>query len=860
MADEDCPQAEFMHSRRGQKAPKQKSMASKPDYHWCTYANSTHLNTFVLPYLEPHLVVAAAKYRMVIDPGDLAWLSAHQGRFMHFIHPQSKEYRSILQLKKYVGKSTSFVKEDVLNTRHSVVAVSPRFRGKKLAPNYLNNQEKWLGMLWNFLAIIGDYESMLILLVKPPQNCPSVKFASTQGFVLHKFNVPLQPLCYSWEGGDPILDRNQVPILSEGAVDNSTWMQTLFAALNYLHPRNAKGGETQEYSPTCEACYLIYFDQSAPGVPPNERVSQYTPCPSHTDSPCRYCNRGNPYYKSSSLLINLTAYLKDESRRRQYTERSKDALLPSDVLDIHAYVKSCHFRTWDFANYTMCLGGIYYAGRFDSYSEVKLEDFSNASHHFSIHNNHIEHIAQQVFGKSDKGWHTYLLKFQDHCPELCYLRHLLVFVHCMNLLDSADSTNIFPSKATLMAHTSSSPTETYTGDVSYLEGLDWLKKRVMENVTNPMLDVGMHSLRVTFYLWAVLCNTPRQTMKKNARHKSEEMVDKYEANAQSVRSTLLKNPAMFAKQRLGPPQEVLLVSGEANQSIRVNLMCGSNNQVPNLPEVAKLFVEKMLHVPSTDSRYRNPSHLLELSYGKTFNGGSPADQHSRSLVESLPTEWRYKVAEAMSVVQSMPPELRFQVADAFNFPLSTPPTIPFTLPLGFGGAGHFAGNQGAFNTPPLPTPGHQPAVFPSTPPFSPRVLELVPSTSKAKFGSPPVTSKYCVPLKTHRFGKMASNKQCLFLYHVVEDLISLGKLASPTDCEQGTSNHLAAQLYFRGKSFVPQKSSFCRFVDPFFECLQGCCSFDIALFQSKHPDFKASVFKSEQQCVECKGLLENQWK
>jgi hypothetical protein len=49
----------------------------------------------------------------------------------------------------------------------------------------------------------------------------------------------------------------------------------------------------------------------------------------------------------------------------------------------------------------MLLGAVYYAGRFDGYSEAKLEDFSKASHHFSIHNNITHCLAQQVFEKSD---------------------------------------------------------------------------------------------------------------------------------------------------------------------------------------------------------------------------------------------------------------------------------------------------------------------------------------------------------------------------------------------------------------------------------------------------------------------------
>jgi hypothetical protein len=110
----------------------------------------------------------------------------------------------------------------------------------------------------------------------------------------------------------------------------------------------------------------------------------------------------------------------------------------------------------------------------------------------------------------------------------------------MELLTAHDSTNL-PNKTTLMTRTAGSLAEAFIiGDAFCLEDLDWLKKRVMENATNPdpdalMLDVGMRSFRVTFCLWAVLCSAPRPIMKKSARQESDQMVDKCEANAQSIR-------------------------------------------------------------------------------------------------------------------------------------------------------------------------------------------------------------------------------------------------------------------------------------------------------------------------------------
>jgi hypothetical protein len=135
----------------------------------------------------------------------------------------------------------------------------------------------------------------------------------------------------------------------------------------------------------------------------------------------------------------------------------------------------------------------------------------------------------------------------------------------------------------------------------------------------------------------------------------------------------------------------------------------------------------------------------------------------------------------------------------------------------------------------------------------PKVLQLLNP-------SPRSSRKHHLPLQQHKFGSKNSKEQCFFLYHVVQDLLSLGRnvmhsLEDPMP-HGPDPNHHPAQLHLRGKSLVPQKSSLSRLVDPFFECFQACCQGDIAVFQSKHPKFKASMFKKEQQCDQCKGLLE----
>ena len=848
------PPPAFRHPRRvadPRHGGKQKMLVNKPGYFWSTRIDSKVLLSDVLPLVLDELVLAASKYRQTLHDDDYAWLTGHNGRFKRYIHPQSCLFGKITRSAKYknLGSSSS-IKQAVDTNLHAVVGESPRYANTTITPNYANNREGMLSQLWNFLAITGDYDSMLLLLGNPFENSPSVKFSSYQSFVLHKFNPPWEPLNDSWSGGAPVMDWLGRRVLSEGSVNNLDAFPVLVAALNHLHPKFAKGGDIPGQTDACAACHAIYRNESDPSAPSG--VSQYTPCTTHTDSPCRYCCRGNPYYKSSSLLQQLLSYLKKESARRQYKSKSKDPLLRSDFLDIHAHVKAHKFKVWDFANYTMMLGGIYYAGRFDSYSEVKLEDFSKVSGHFSIHNNHIQTLAQQVFGKSDKRWYTYILKFDDNCPELCYLRHLLVFVHCTMLDAAGEDTHLFPDKQTMISRQAGSTgAPDFTGDASYLEGLQWLKERVDECVDSPsFLDLGMHSLRITFYLWGVLCGTPVRTMKKNARHLSDEMVEKYIANAEIILRKLQNNPALLRKQRLGPPMENLLVMGEGNQTIRLDQMSASKNNVSNLAEAAKIFVEHMLNVPSDNSKYRDASFLMELSYEKRFSGQSP-EQDFHAAMESLPMELQPRMKAAFLAYLSHAPTAESRPFQPLPWAAEVPPAT---------GLSARASQQFLAGLPvghaPIPLPG-LPVPHSPTPP--PRLVFL------EELESNPL--KYELSLMKHSFQKKKQEEQAVLLYHIVQEVLSLGK--NVNHCEPATVMTLAekrnfgfAQQYRKGKSFIPKKTAFCRIVDPFFECLHACCNGDFATLQEEHgkQQFKYGKFKASIQPGHvCAGKLMASW-
>jgi hypothetical protein len=192
----------------------------------------------------------------------------------------------------------------------------------------------------------------------------------------------------------------------------------------------------------------------------------------------------------------------------------------------------------------------------------------------------------------------------------------------------------------------------------------------------------------------------------------------------------------------------------------------------------------------------------------------------------------------------LPPESRNKVLEAYNLHASQQNRLPFAMSSTLQ---PFA--MSASPSVHAPTsPSHLQATTVAQPAVQFVPTLLVPSQSDHR--------KYEIPIKANRFGGMKTSAQAHFLSQVVNDLMALGQVATGSvPRNRVRSNEEAAQLYLKGKSFVPQKTSFSRFVDPFFECLQFCCAGDICVFQHKHPSFKASTFKGN--CKECASRTVN---
>ena len=190
---------------------------------------------------------------------------------------------------------------------------STRFRNRPLAGDKTTkNYEVHLRQFWRFAAFKGDYESMLMLLKKPPAHCPSMSVNTLEEYMRFKRLEPDEPLLD--EHGTPVLDVFGTPITCEGGWIAPKNIKIFRAAIFDLHIANNQTSE--EYEEQCEDCRALPDDQRLDG------------CEHHPHNPSRY-RRGNP--TRHQTFRNTVITMDQVAVEKGYQETGSSQLLPSDL-------------------------------------------------------------------------------------------------------------------------------------------------------------------------------------------------------------------------------------------------------------------------------------------------------------------------------------------------------------------------------------------------------------------------------------------------------------------------------------------------------------------------------------------------
>jgi hypothetical protein len=114
---------------------------------------------------------------------------------------------------------------------------------------------------------------------------------------------------------------------------------------------------------------------------------------------------------------------------------------------MHTFVSSTRYELNYLQMYTMLLDALDTAMRNDGCISVQIENFEDYSGLWKCDHVHgIKRLAQGVKEKHDKDVQIYKIMFMDETPKLCFLRHLLIYVHCT----SHTQGHLFPDTVNLV--------------------------------------------------------------------------------------------------------------------------------------------------------------------------------------------------------------------------------------------------------------------------------------------------------------------------------------------------------------------------------------------------------------------------
>jgi hypothetical protein len=131
-------------------------------------------------------------------------------------------------------------------------------------------------------------------------------------------------------------------------------------------------------------------------------------------------------------MKELKPWMKDEVKRRNRKVKRKNPFFPSDIKDLHNPVTTAGYQMKDAIFYAMVLNGLVTVVRFNGLQDTSFSNFEDHSSLWKIINSRVEKVAQMVREKHHDDWFVYLHGFRDTHQKECFLKLLLVIVHCID--------------------------------------------------------------------------------------------------------------------------------------------------------------------------------------------------------------------------------------------------------------------------------------------------------------------------------------------------------------------------------------------------------------------------------------------
>ncbi|KAI9339167.1 hypothetical protein DFJ73DRAFT_961925 [Zopfochytrium polystomum] len=364
---------------------------------------------------------------------------------------------------------------------------------KELSENTLRFYQKHMRGIQYFCALIGDYESLLMLLECPPTPiCPSMKPSTLASFIRFKRFPPNTPLLDAH--GNPVLDVFGDAITCQGGWNDPGSANGFLSVMGGIHrSRNQQG----PYVSDCQHCleYERTTRTDASIINEANATRREEKCSAHKYHPIIY-RMGNPLNSSTvhDTLQNST------KAAATYTPNGDTGLTPWELLDVRRRLLSGN-SLWELMIWVMILIGsklfLRSAELLDLQFDSNLEQNCLNWDLTVIQDSFIEGLCFKIKGKKDQQPIQLILWADHENPALCPIRHLLLYIH----LSGLKSGYLFPSaefwkQPDRGSHCSHEDKLTYSSFQQYFQQL-------CEAVIKRDGKFGSHSIRKTGYVLAI---------------------------------------------------------------------------------------------------------------------------------------------------------------------------------------------------------------------------------------------------------------------------------------------------------------------------------------------------------------------
>ncbi|KAJ3270164.1 hypothetical protein HDV01_000499 [Terramyces sp. JEL0728] len=379
-------------------------------------------------------------------------------------------------------------------------------------------QEFYSGLRY-FLALIGDWNSFLILLDNAPKKCPSISPENIAMYV--KWKTHERDTIFTDTRGNAVCDRFGNLVTPQQGWLNYNKVPALLKAVEELHKVYFLTGP---YCDMCKRCFKIYQSLQNHG------------CDSHFKEP-KPIRRGNPV--ESSAVSSSLQYFQDVPRTRK---GGSDTLNPFDLLKLRKVLLESgsliHYQVWVIVLLAVRLflrvEELVYNTLTASPSGLMIESIDPL---LTVYKDgkikgECELIVALGIIVDYHGKKSTLVLWADHeCPMLCPVLHLQAYLYCTKI----KSGFLFPSLAELNQPPSDGKFVTIlkVGDL-----VDTIVNAVHE--FSPDFEFGLETFVKSGYANATWGGAQLEKIMKSARHTDMETAMRFQGDAE-LQLMLVKN-------------------------------------------------------------------------------------------------------------------------------------------------------------------------------------------------------------------------------------------------------------------------------------------------------------------------------